>query len=146
MKKAIFIFVCLMVGMTAMAQDGKFSPEKFEADLECFIKKEAKFTEAEASKFFPLFREMHQKQRNISQRMRKIGKEKPANEEGCAAAIHERDKMDIELKQLEQCYHKKMIQVVPASKVYDAIKAELRFHRQMMKGWQGQKSKTKDKR
>jgi len=68
--------------------------------------------------------------------MRDGGKEKPATEEGCAAAIRERDKLDIELKQLEQSYHKKMMQVLPASKVYDAIRAESQFHRRMMKGWQ----------
>lgn len=146
MKKSILFFACLLVTVMTMAQDKKFSPEKFEADLECFIKKEAKLTDSESAKFFPLLREMHQKQRNVSQKMRNIGKEKPANEEAYAAAIRERDKLDIELKQLEQCYHKKMVQVIPASKVYDAIKAELRFHRQMMKGWQGQKSKPKDKR
>ena len=146
MKKSILFFACLLVAVMTMAQDKKFSPEKFEADLECFIKKEAKLTDSESAKFFPLLREMHQKQRSVSQKMRNIGKEKPANEEACAAAIRERDKLDIELKQLEQCYHKKMVQVIPASKVYDAIKAELRFHRQMMKGWQGQKSKPKDKR
>lgn len=143
MKRLNLFLVCLLVVMTAMAQDKKFSPEKFDAELETFIKKEAKLTEAEASKFFPLLREMHQKQRGIFKRMRAIGKEKPANEEGYAEAIRNRDKLDIELKQLEQCYHKKMIQVIPASKVYDAIKAEDRFHRQMMKGWQGQKPKDK---
>lgn len=145
MKKSILFLVCLMISVAIMAQDKKFSPEKFEADLESFIKKEAKLTETEASKFFPLFREMHQKQRGIFKKMRAIGKEKPANEEGYAAAIRERDKLDIEHKQLEQCYHKKMIQVIPASKVYAAIKAEECFHRQMMKGWQGQKPKPKDK-
>lgn len=146
MKRTVLFFVCLIVATIAMAQDKKFSPAEFEAELESFIKKEAKFTEAESSKFFPLFREMHQKQRAISQKMRTIGKDKPANEEGCASVIRERDKLDIELKQLEQCYHQKMMQVLPACKVYDAIKAEIRFHRQMMKGWQGQKPKPKDKR
>ena len=79
---------------------------------------------------------MHKKQRCLYNKKRDLGKEKPANEEGCAAAIRERDKLEIELKQLEQCYHKKMIQVIPASKVYDCINAENRFHRKMMKGWQ----------
>ena len=104
----------------------------------CFavLKKEAKLSDEEAAKYLPLLREMNKKQRCLYNKKRDLGREKPANEEGCAAAIRERDKLEIELKQLEQCYHKKMIQVIPASKVYDCINAENRFHRKKMKGWQ----------
>jgi hypothetical protein len=136
MKKSFLILACLMLAMTGMAQEQKFSPEKFEADMEAFITKEAKFNENEAAKFFPLFKEMHQKQRGLYTKMRNYGKEKPATDDACAAAIRERDKLNMELRQLEQTYHKKMMQVVPPSKVYDAIRAENKFHRQMMKGWQ----------
>ena len=126
----------LMLFVVCMAQERKFSPEKFEADLAAFITKEAKLSNDEADKFFPLMREMHQKQRCIYKKMRAAGKERPTSEEGFSHAVNERDRLDIELKKLEQCYHKKMMQVLPASKVYDAIKAESMFHRQMMKGWQ----------
>jgi hypothetical protein len=136
MKKSFLILACLMLAMTGMAQEQKFSPEKFEADMEAFITKEAKFNENEAAKFFPLFKEMNQKQRGLYTKMRNDGKEKPATDDACAAAIRERDKLNMELRQLEQTYHKKMMQVVSPSKVYDAIRAENKFHRQMMKGWQ----------
>jgi hypothetical protein len=136
MKKSFLILACLMLAMTGMAQEQKFSPEKFEADMEAFITKEAKFNENEAAKFFSLFKEMHQKQRGLYTKMRNYGKEKPATDDACAAAIRERDKLNMELRQLEQTYHKKMMQVVSPSKVYDAIRAENKFHRQMMKGWQ----------
>ena len=99
MKRFVCFAVLMMLFTVCDAQEKKFSPEKFEAELAEYVKK-------------------------------------PANEEGCAAAIRERDKLEIELKQLEQCYHKKMIQVIPASKVYDCINAENRFHRKKMKGWQ----------
>ncbi|MBQ9232059.1 MAG: hypothetical protein IJ190_12925 [Prevotella sp.] len=147
MKKTIVLLVCVMVSMLSMAQDKrKFSPEKFQADLEAFIKQEAKFSDEEAAKYFPLLREMQQKQRSLYARMHHSGKEKPADEKGCEATIRDCDRINIELKQLEQTYHKKMIQVLPASKVYDAIKAENRFHRRMMKGWQHSKDKPKDRR
>ena len=136
MKKSFLILACLMLAMTGMAQEQKFSPEKFEADMEAFITKEAKFNENEAAKFFPLFKEMHQKQRGLYTKMRNYGKEKPATDDACAAAIRERDKLNMELRQLEQTYHKKMMKVVPASKVFDAIRAENDFHRNMMKGFQ----------
>jgi hypothetical protein len=145
MRKFVLLSFFLMLTMVCSAQERKFSPEKFEADLAAFITKEAKFTEDEAAKYFPLLREMHQKQRGLYKKARNFGKEKPATEEACANAIRERDKLEIEQRQIEQSYHKKMLQVLPASKLYDAIKAERRFHRQMMKGWQKAKPVSKGK-
>ena len=136
MKRFVCFAVLMMQFTVCDAQEKKISPEKFEAELTEYKKKEAKLSDEEAAKYFPLLREMHKKQRCLYNKKRDLGREKPANEEGCAVAIRERDKLEIELKQLEQCYHKKMIQVIPASKLYDCINAENRFHRKMMKGWQ----------
>ena len=136
--------------MVSAQDQKKFSPEKFQADLEEFITKEAHFDQQEAAKFFPLLRELQAKQRAIYGRMRQTPK--PGDDAKCAEAIREWDKANIELKQLDQQYHKKMMQVVPASKLFDAIMAESRFHRKMMKGWRDQngpfppKGKSKDKR
>ena len=44
------------------------------------------------------------------------------------------DKLNIELRQVEQTYHLKMMRAIPAKKVYDAIMAENNFHRRMMRG------------
>lgn len=136
MRKIIFIGICLWVSLAGFAQDNKkFSPEKFEADQQDFITKEAKLDEREAAKFFPLLKEMQKKQRAIYNRMRGLGMQKPSDEAGCEKAIRERDKCNLELRQVEQNYHKKMLQVISASKLYDAIRAESDFHRKMMQGW-----------
>lgn len=146
--------LALMAGLSVRAQEqGRFSPEKFDADLEAFVTREAALTQQEADKFFPLFRQMHQKQRVLYDRIRTISKQKPADEKACATAIKECDKLNLELKEIEQDYHQKMLRVVSATKVYAAIRAEVRFHRQMMKGWQSKsgsqrhaKGQPKDKR
>ena len=123
-----------------------------DADMEEYIIRKANLDQQEAAKLFPIFKEMHKKQRSIYSRMRAIGNQKPADEAGCANAIKERDKCNLELKQLEQTYHQKMLQVISASKLYDVIKAETRFYRKMMKGWQAPNGKylpvgkPKDKR
>ena len=136
MRKIIFIGIYLWVSLAGFAQDNKkFSPEKFEADQQDFITKEAKLDEREAAKFFPLLKEMQKKQRAIYNRMRGLGMQKPSDEAGCEKAIRERDKCNLELRQVEQNYHKKMLQVISASKLYDVLKAEDRFHRQMLRGW-----------
>lgn len=141
MKKATLLLVAFLLTLTAHAQEPqKFSPEKFEADMEAFITREAALTQQEAAKFFPLFREMHEQQRALYSRMRKAAKEKPADEKAALEAIRQCDKLNIEVKQLERKYHEKMLKELPAQKVYEAINAENRFHRQMMKGWQKQKT------
>ena len=130
MKKCFLTLVLLLTVIVVHAQEKKFSPEKFNE------------AQQEADKVFPLLREMHKKQRAIYRRVHEMAKNKPADEAGCKAMVEEYDKMNIELKQIEKCYHAKMMQEVSASKVYEIIKAEYRFHRHWMKGAQ----KPMDKR
>ena len=90
-------------------------------------------TPQEASDFFPVYKEMQKKQRALYDRQRQIAKIKPVDEKGCEKAIREYDNIEIELKRVQQAYHLKFLDVLPASKVYDVIKAEYRFHRRMLK-------------
>lgn len=136
MRKILLTLIVFGAAVFASAQDknrSKFSPERFRADLEQFITKDACLTPTEASKFFPLYDEMGKKQRVIFDRMRQLGKNKPADEAGCRDVIKQRDQMDVELKKIQQTYHEKFLKVLPASKLFDVIRAEERFHRRMLK-------------
>ena len=148
MKQYTIILLCLLASLRGSAQEQpKFSPEKFEADLEEFITNEAGLDQQEAAKFFPILKEMHHKQRVLYARMRKTSMEKPADEKTAAESIRLCDKLNIEVRQIEQQYHNKMLKALPAQKVYNAISAENRFHRKMMRGWQKQSGgKHKERR
>jgi hypothetical protein len=122
-------------GMPQMQQQMKFSPEKFQADLEQYITKKACLTPQEAAKFFPIYKEMQSKQRAVYERQRQLGWVKPADEKGCEKVIRQRDEYDLELKRIQQTYHNKFLSVISASKLYDVLNAEDRFHRQMLRGW-----------
>ena len=141
MKRLMTILIALVLAVAAIPQDQKpqqppkFSPEKFQADLEQFITKEACLTPQEAAKFFPVDKEMQVKQRAVYDRQRQLGWGKPADEKGCEKAIRQRDEYDLELKRIQQTYHNKFLSIISASKLYDVIKAEDRFHRQMLRGW-----------
>ena len=126
----MFMFV---LGVNAEEQQ-KFSPEKFQADLENFITNEAGLTAEEASKFFPLYREMQQKQRVVYNKMRELFKA-PSDEASSKRAIQRRDELEIELKSIQQTYHNKFLKVVSASKVYKTIIAEDKFHRRAFRNW-----------
>ena len=118
-------------------QQQRFSPEKYQADLEQYITKEACLTPQEASAFFPLFREMQKKQRALYNKMREDVRIKPADEAACKKMIQKHDQVELELKSIQQTYHNKFFSVMPASKVFDVIKAEDSYHRGLLRNMGG---------
>ena len=130
------VVVVLLSIVAAFAHDPqKFSPEKFQADLEQFITKEANLTPEEAAKFFPLFREMQQKQRAIFAKVRKEGFVKPVDDASCRKLVERRDANELEQKKIQQLYHQKFFSVISPSKVFDVLIAEERFHRRAFRNW-----------
>jgi hypothetical protein len=133
-KKLIYLIISLMFTLNIGAQNQqKFSPEKFDAELHEFITSQAKLTPQEATKFFPIYKEMQGKQRAIYEKQRILGMQRPHDESSCLKAIRERDAIDLELKRIQQCYHEKFLEIMPASKLYEVLKAEDRFHRRMLR-------------
>ncbi|MBQ7425655.1 MAG: hypothetical protein IJQ60_01025 [Prevotella sp.] len=142
MKQIILItlFLFSLVSVRAEEQQ-KFSPEKFQAALEQFMTTEANLTADEAAKFFPIYREMQCKQRAVYKQMKELGKNKPTDEKACRKAVEKRDELELEQRRIAQSYHVKFFEVLPASKVYDVIKAENRFHRRALRGHMERKKK-----
>ena len=118
-------------------QQQRFSPEKYQADLEQYITKEACLTPQEAAAFFPMFREMQKKQRALYNKMREDVRIKPTDEAACKKMIQKRDQVELELKSIQQTYHNKFFSVMPASKVFDVIKAEDNYHRGLLRNMGG---------
>ena len=129
---AALLAILMAVPMVAQDRHG-FNPEKFKADLEKFITVEACLTPAEAAKFFPLYDEMNRKQRGLYDQIRDLKRMKPADEEQCKKVIADIDRLDLEIKQLQSNYHSRFLTIIPASKLFDVIRAESRFHRQAMR-------------
>ena len=121
--------------LAAQETGRKFSPEKFQAEMEQFITKEAGLTDEEAAKFFPLFREMQQKQRAIFEKVRKEGFTKPVDDAACRKLVERRDACELEQKKIQQTYHQKFFSVISPSKVFDVLIAEERFHRRAFRNW-----------
>ena len=141
MNKKIFLMACLMLLSAVMpiyAQQRKrpFSPQDFVKHLESFIVREACLTPTEATDFFPIFHEMHDKQRGINWKIRELKKRSlpaDATDKDYYYIIKEINDLKVESAELESSYYKKMCKVVPAKKVHAAIKAEDRFHRRMLR-------------
>lgn len=127
------MIVAALLCVAASAQRAKFDPAKFEADLEQFVSTEARLTPAEAAAFFPLYREMREKQMAYFNNQRRMDYTDCTDDRACAEAIRRRDDSELEIKRLQQQYHERFMRVIPASKVYRVLKAEDKFHRQLFK-------------
>ena len=151
MKKLIFSLIVLTFSLCTTAQQARgmkhFSPEKFEKELRQFVIKHASLTQAEADKFFPLYKEMQQQQRELFKQQRADAHKQPQTDAECLKAIRERDRIEVELRKIQQSYHERFLEVLPASKVYNVIKAEDRFHRMKLRqrGQTPQKQEGKGK-
>lgn len=137
----ILVIIMLMLvhssSVSAQAKQGgnRLSKEQFMAELEKFITTEAELTPQECGKLFPIMREMYSKQRVYFDKMKQPKMKKPQTEAECREAVKMRDKIDLDMKKLQQTYHNKMLDAVSPCKVMKVIWAEDRFHRRMLKNW-----------
>ena len=80
-------------------------------------------------------REMYGKQRLYFDKLKQLHQKCPQNEEDCRNAVKQRDKIDLDMKKLQQTYHNKMLEAVSPCKVMKVLNAEDRFHRTELKDW-----------
>lgn len=131
MKKFILYLLLTACTLTASSQ-GKFDPERFTRDQETFITKHAKLSQQEAAAFFPLFREMQQKARPLFKKQRELFRKNPQNDADATSIMNEVDDIDMQLRKLQQQYHKKFCKAIAPTKVLCCLRAEEIFkHRTM---------------
>ena len=130
MKKIVVLFLMLVCVLSVHAQQPQqFDPAKFDAELEQYITTEAGLAPKEAAAFFPLYREMLRKQRLCYDELRRTRHMDSKNDKACADMIAKRDKLEIQMKEIQQQYHSKFMRVLPAGKVFRIINAKENFHR-----------------
>ena len=132
LKKHILLVVLMMFCMIVKAEDPgtKFDPQRFQVALEQFIVKEACLSPQESAQFFPLYREMQNKQRAIFVQMRGLRHVDTRDDKASMDAIHKQDELELQMKKIQQSYHSRFMKVIPAGKVFQVIRAEEKFHRQ----------------
>lgn len=134
LKRYIMALTVVLCGVVALANSPeKFNPAKFEADLEQFVATEAALTPSESAAFFPLYREMRNKQLAYFGESRRLCHVDTNDEKACADAIRQSDGNELAIKRLQQEYHEKFMRILPASKVFRVLRAEDKFHRQMFR-------------
>lgn len=139
-KIHVFLLVILMMLVSALQIDasGKkqrppFDPHRFQRDLEQFITSHAGLSPQEAETFFPIYRQLGEKQRRLFDEMNFYRFVNPHDNEASAKAIRRKDELDIQMRLLQQEYHNRFITILPAGKVMKILKAEEDFHREALK-------------
>jgi len=132
MKNILSLIIVFFLFAGIANAQRKFDPEKFRADLHKYITAEARLTSSEAEKFFPLYDEMKNKQMKLQKEVWH-NRKKPATEAACRAMIIKRDDIELKKKQIERTYHLKFMKVLSASKLYDVLRAEAKFHRKVFR-------------
>ena len=123
----------------------EFNPELYRKTMRDFITNEAKLTEAEANKFFPLLNEMLDKQHKVMKQQRELmmkGKpEANLTEAEYENIITKTTNNDVELKKIEQTYYKKFHAALSWKKIYAVRQALNRFQMEALKHFQPGKGK-----
>ena len=150
MKKLIALLVLLCGFMPPLwAADGceqHLSREEFRTKQKAYIIEQAKLTKEEAAKFFPIYFELQDKKKKLNDEswnlMRK-GKDDKTTEAQYKEINEKIAENRIAADQLDRTYLGKFNKILSSKKIFLVQRAEMRFHREMIKGMH-RKGESKD--
>ena len=154
MKKLIALLVLLCGFMPLLwAADGceqHLSREEFRTKQKAYIIEQAKLTKEEDAKFFPIYFELQDKKKKLNDEswnlMRK-GKDDKTTEAQYKEINEKIAENRIAADQLDRTYLGKFNKILSSKKIFLVQRAEMRFHREMIKGMhrKGESKDTKKK-
>lgn len=131
---SLFAFCCIP---SLLAQKPQLSKEEFRERQREFITRRAGLTQEEANKFFPLYFELQDKKSRYNQdaweKMRE-GKNPNTTEAEYGRIVEDIIQARITNDNLDLEYVRKYKKFLSAKKIYDVQRAEMRFHRELLKG------------
>lgn len=140
MKKLLVIFL-LLCGMTPIlyAADGcdqHLTRDEFRAKQKAFITEKAELTKEEAAKFFPVYFELQDRKKKLNDEswdlMRK-GKNDKTTDAEYGTIIEKITDNRIASDRLDKAYLDKFKKILPNRKIFLVQRAEMRFHRELLK-------------
>lgn len=140
MKKVLFIALLSVVQVNLFAQakdvpaEPRMEPKEFQHRIRQELTRVAGFTQEEEEKFFSLYTEMRDKQRQVGRQIHALKKEQPQSAKEYSSTIARIKQLQVEMSKVEQSYYKRILAAIPAEKVWLVMKAEDEFHRRMVRG------------
>lgn len=141
--KNLFFLLLLLIGTGSQLQaQGKkhhscLSVEEFRAKQQAYITEKADLNKEEAANFFPVYYELQDKKKKINDRVWKCikqGKKAETTEKQYDELIEQILDGRVEADELEKIYYRKFRKILPASKLFKIQHAEIKFHREVLKG------------
>lgn len=154
MKKVIMLMMAILMCICMNAQQHnnnagrqqqqggrrEFNPELYMKKMNEFVAREAGLTEAENAKFFPLLKEMLDKQHGLMRQQRELmmkgWKNQNLSEADYEQMVTKVAAFDVESKKIEQTYYKRFHTVLPWKKVYAVRIALSRFQMEALNHFQ----------
>lgn len=146
MKKLIvlIIMICSMLPLLHAA-DGcnqHLSPEAFRAKQQAYITEKAGLTKEEAAKFFPVYFELQDRKRQLNEEawgLLRKGKDENLTEAQYEEIMEGVYDARISSDRLDKTYFEKFKKILSCKKIFLVQKAEMRFHRELLKGMNNRK-------
>ena len=140
--KRLIILLFIICGFTPLlwAMDGcnqqRLSPEEFRAKQKAFIIEKAGLNKEEAAKFFPVYFELQEKKKAVNDKawgLLRKGKDDKTTEAQYAEILKGVYDARSASDKLERDYYEKFKKILSNKKIYMVQKAEMRFHRELLK-------------
>ena len=150
MKKLIVLLVMMCsLAPVLRAADGcnqRLSPAEFRARQKAYITEKAGLTKEEAARFFPLYFELQDKKKEQNDKAWSLirqGKDEKTTEAQYDVIMEGVYDARIAADRLDKTYFAKFKKILSAKKLYLVQKAEMRFHRELLKGMRHNDNKDK---
>ena len=128
--------------------DQRLSKDEFRAKQQAYITEKAGLTSEEAEAFFPLYFELQDRKHQLNEEAWKLmreGKQENLSEERYDEIMEGVYDARISSDRLEKTYYGKFKKILSSKKIYQVQRAEMRFHRELLKGMRGKGKKASRK-
>ena len=149
MKKLIvlLLIVCGVAPLLRAAggPEQHLTPEEFRAKQKAFIIERAGLTKEEAAKFFPVYFELQDRKKQLTDEEWKLlrsGNNEKTTEAQYGEILEGVYDARIASDRLDKTYFEKFKKILPCKKIYLVQRAEMRFHRELLKGMNHGKGST----
>lgn len=133
------LLIILCISISIQAQDKKkngFTKEEFRSRQEAYLTEKADLTKEEASQFFPLYFELQDRKKAVNDEGWKQvnkGKDPKTTDAEYEQIIDNIVKARIDADKLDLEYLQKFKKILSAKKIYKLQRAEMKFHRDILK-------------
>lgn len=144
MKRALVLWIAVLAFaplVWAMGGcDQRLSKDEFRARQQAYITEKAGLTPQEAEAFFPLYFELQDRKHQLNEeawQLMREGKKENLTDDRYDEIMEGVYDARIASDRLEKTYYGKFKKILSSKKIYQVQRAEMRFHRELLKGMRG---------